>query len=162
MKRLWTPWRMPFIKEFKTLKGCVFCELLAAKEDDKNFILHRSSTCFVVLNKYPYNTGHLMVIPNLHTADFKDLDSQTLLDLHIQIQKSIGAIQMVMNPQGFNLGMNLGEAGGAGIRHHMHYHIVPRWNGDTNFMPITAETRVLPETLDQTYQKLKPEFESIE
>lgn len=158
MNRLWTPWRMTFIKEHKTLQGCVFCNLPKEHSDEKNLILKRTEHSFIILNKYPYNPGHLMVIPFKHTADFAELTPSELLDMHVNMQVTLVALKKEMKPQGFNVGMNLGEAGGAGIREHMHYHIVPRWSGDSNFMPIFGETKVLPETLDQTYARLKPHF----
>jgi len=155
MKHLWAPWRMKFLDTHAKTLGCVFCTLPAEDADEKNLILHRSTHCFVIFNKYPYNPGHLMVIPFRHTSNFLELTADELLDMQQQLQTSMAALKKQMEPQGFNLGMNLGEAGGAGIRDHLHYHIVPRWNGDTNFMPALGHTKVLPETLDATYKKLK-------
>lgn len=146
---------MTFIKESRQAKGCVFCDLPAENRDEPNLILHRTASSFLIFNKYPYNPGHLMAIPFRHTADFASLTAEELLDLHRLTQVAVTILSKEMDPQGFNIGMNLGEAGGAGIRDHLHYHIVPRWNGDTNFMPVLGETKALPETLEQTYRRLK-------
>ena len=158
MKHLWTPWRMPFIREHKALKGCVFCDLVSQGVGESTLILYRGSHAFVIFNKYPYNPGHLMVIPNRHTADFLSFSKDELLELHELKQRALAALKEEMKPQGFNIGMNLGEAGGAGIKDHLHYHVVPRWNGDTNFMPMIGETKVLPEALDATYRRMRPYF----
>ena len=159
MKRLWAPWRMKFLnQDHGKPSGCVFCVLPAEKSDEKNLILHRSAHAFTIFNKYPYNPGHLMVIPFRHTANFAELSADELLDMQRQLQQSIVVLKKSMNPQGFNIGMNLGEAGGAGIRDHLHYHVVPRWNGDASFIAVTAETRVVPQYLTETYAALRPFF----
>ena len=160
MKSLWAPWRMQFIEEnMKTPSNdCVFCTLPAENNDEKNLIVGRSEHAFIILNRYPYNCGHLMVIPYKHTSNMADLDEATLLDMHKCVRDTVEILKKAMNPHGHNIGMNLGEAGGAGIRDHLHYHIVPRWNGDTNFMPVMDDTKVLPESLEDTYNRLAPLF----
>lgn len=158
MKQHWAPWRMAFILEKKT-PGCIFCTLPAEKRHDRqNLILYRGKHCFVILNKYPYNNGHLMVVPYRHTCDLSALKKAEYAEM-----MSLGAIttkvlEESMAAQGHNLGMNLGAAGGAGIRDHLHLHIVPRWLGDSNFMPVLSNTKVLIEYLDETYNRLAPLF----
>jgi len=149
---------MAFIKEARTTSGCVLCSLPAEGNDAKNMIVSRSKHSYIILNKYPYNSGHLMVTPLRHTAELSALSNDELLDLHQLIRDSVEVLKQTFHPQGFNIGINLGEAGGAGIREHLHYHVVPRWNGDTNYMPVTGETKVLPESLDETYQRIAPSF----
>ncbi|MFH1017581.1 MAG: HIT domain-containing protein [Pseudomonadota bacterium] len=158
MKSLWAPWRIRFILENLTRSGCVFCSLPKNDEDRKNLILARSRHAFVIMNKYPYNSGHLMVVPYRHTSELSALPDEVLTDMHLLIRDSIEALKEGLKPQGFNVGMNLGEAGGAGIRDHLHYHVVPRWNGDTNYMPVIGETKVLPESLEETYARLVEAF----
>jgi ATP adenylyltransferase len=159
MERLWTPWRMSYISGERT-DGCVFCAKLAEQRDDDNLILHRGERAFVLLNLYPYNSGHAMVLPYLHTGDFANLPADDGADVWALTQRTVAALTAVYNPDGFNIGLNLGEVAGGSISAHLHVHIVPRWGGDTNFMPVTADTKVLPETLEQTYKRLKPRFEA--
>lgn len=159
MKVIFSPWRMKFILDSKKPKNeCVLCDLLNQEDSDKNLILSRSSESYIVINKYPYNTAHLMVVPNQHGSDFTKLSATTMASMSAQLQKAISVLSEVYKPAGFNMGMNLGSAAGAGIPEHVHYHIVPRWVGDTNFMPIIGETKVLPETVEETYARLKPHF----
>jgi len=159
MKHIWAPWRIKFIEDNRNkMKNCVFCELPKQNQDAKNLIVARSKNAFVILNKYPYNSGHLMIIPFQHTNELSELNSETLLEMQNLLSVSMNILKHVMKPHGFNIGMNLGEAGGAGIKEHLHYHIVPRWNGDTNFMPVFGEIKVLPESLEDTFQKLAPLF----
>jgi ATP adenylyltransferase len=160
VKSLWAPWRIRFILEHLKIPGCVFCKAPKENSDPKNLIVHRSTHSFTIMNKYPYNSGHLMVVPFRHTGDFASLSAEELTDIHIEVQRAIRALNETMHPQGFNIGMNLGEAGGAGIRDHVHYHVVPRWNGDTNFMPVLGETKVLPESLEETFARLAPLYRS--
>ncbi len=155
MEYLWAPWRMEYIKADKP-SGCIFCEKLHATTDRENLILFRGETSFIIMNKYPYNNGHLMVTPYRHTGNLEDLTESELLEIMILIRKSVLALKQLFRPQGFNVGMNLGRSAGAGIADHLHYHIVPRWDGDTNFMPVISEIKVLPEYLTQTYDKLHP------
>lgn len=161
MKYLWTPWRMKFIMNAKKQQGCIFCTLLEQKDGPENLILHRTKDCFVIINMYPYNTAHLMVIPIVHGANLAELDPNVMNSLGALLQKTISIVQKVYQPTGFNVGMNLGEAAGAGVPDHLHYHIVPRWVGDTNFMPVVGQTKVIPETPEQTFHKLKDHFHTI-
>src|SRR5262249_41743565 len=126
--------------------------------DRQNLVLFRTEFVFVILNRYPYNSGHLMVAPYEHTGDFVRLEPTTAAELMSVAQRSVDALRQVYTPEGFNLGMNLGRSAGAGVPDHLHLHVVPRWNGDTNFMPLIGETKVLPESLDQTYDRLEPQF----
>ncbi len=154
MNRLWAPWRIRFILENLKTSGCVFCSLSKQNDDRQSLILKRSRHAFILMNKYPYNSGHLMVVPFRHTSNLTDLSDEALADMHGLIRDSVEALKVALKPQGFNVGMNLGEAGGAGIRDHLHYHVVPRWNGDTNYLPVIGETKVLPESLEETYARL--------
>ncbi|MCC6179917.1 MAG: HIT domain-containing protein [Chloroflexi bacterium] len=139
--------------------GCIFCLKAAEANDEENLILYRGPRAFVIMNLYPYNSGHLMIAPYLHTGDFAGLPTGIGADVLALTQRAIQALTDEYHPQGFNVGMNLGQLAGAGIADHLHVHVVPRWGGDTNFMPIFADTKVLPETLDQTYRRLRPRFE---
>ena len=161
MRRLWTPWRMAYLVQ-DDVEGCVFCQKLDEDNDRENLILFRGLTACVMLNLYPYNTGHVMIIPNEHTATLEDLSAETSMELLRLLQESLTILRKVLRPDGFNIGANIGKAAGAGIDGHMHLHIVPRWEGDTNFMPILAETRVMPEQLLDTFDKLKKGFDSLE
>ena len=160
MERLWTPWRMSYIGDGKPI-GCIFCVKPAEQQDEKNLILHRSQRAYVLLNLYPYNSGHLMVVPYLHSGDLAALPPDISAEVMSLTQKSVAVLTAEYGPQGFNVGINLGEVAGGSISAHLHVHVVPRWGGDTNFMPVTAETKVLPETLDQTYRRLRPRFEEV-
>ncbi|MBL7686048.1 MAG: HIT domain-containing protein [Deltaproteobacteria bacterium] len=153
MKQLWAPWRMQFITQPRT-KGCIFCQFLKQKNDRENLILYRGRSAFIILNKFPYNNGHLMVVPHRHTAELRKLDSKTDIEMMQLVQKSVDALKKTMNPQGFNVGLNLGHAAGAGIVDHLHFHVVPRWVGDTNFMPIFSGDKVMVEYLHETYDRL--------
>lgn len=156
MKRLWTPWRMAYLKGSKE-KGCIFCNKIRAskRSDRKNLVLWRGERAFIVLNLYPYSNGHLMVAPYEHTGELDALDGETLKEMMLLVAKSIRALRRMMKPQGFNIGANLGRVAGAGVDDHVHIHVVPRWGGDTNFMPVLAETRMIPELLPQTYAGLQ-------
>jgi ATP adenylyltransferase len=156
MERLWTPWRMKYVQEAdRAPDECLFCELPKRSDDAEALILHRGANAFSMLNLYPYNTAHSMVAPYLHTADLAGLPAEIAADLFAEVQRVVRAIQAEYQPDGFNLGMNLGRVAGAGVPDHLHVHIVPRWGGDTNFMPLTADTKVLPETPKQSYRRLK-------
>ncbi len=162
MEHLWAPWRMQYIEnEIDKTDGCIFCEFPKANADEKYLIPYRSHKCFVILNKFPYNNGHVMVVPYMHTGNFTALPADVLLDLQQTIQKTIQVMQNIMHPHGFNVGMNIGRTAGAGIDEHLHFHIVPRWDGDTNFMPILANTKVVSESLEATFKKFKNEFERL-
>ncbi|MBI2167108.1 MAG: HIT domain-containing protein [Candidatus Omnitrophica bacterium] len=155
MERLWAPWRKTYIRN-KKVSGCVFCRALQAspKKDPENFILLRSSHNFIILNRYPYISGHLMVVPNRHVDSLEKLGDRARLDFLALLDQGLAALKRALKPQGFNVGLNLGRVGGAGVRKHIHLHLVPRWGGDTNFMPLLAGTRVLSDTLRSTYKEL--------
>ncbi len=163
MKRLWTPWRMAYLKGSKE-KGCIFCNKIRAskRSDRKNLVVWRGERAFIVLNLYPYSNGHLMVAPYEHVGELEALDGETLQEMMLLVVKSIRALRRMMNPQGFNIGANLGRVAGAGVDDHVHLHVVPRWGGDTNFMPVLAETRMIPELLPQTYAKLQKAMQAEE
>jgi len=157
MDYLWTPWRYQYIESAGSCVECVFCRALKA-DDGAVFILYRGAQCFVILNRYPYTNGHLMVVANSHIADLDAASTDALNELMQLAQQAQRALASVYHPDGFNLGMNLGACAGAGVESHLHLHVLPRWKGDANFMSVTAETRVLPETLSQTYARLLPFF----
>lgn len=157
MERLYTPWRMQYVTTAKKkVEGCVFCAKLddGPEFDGENFIVYRGETAFVVMNIYPYNTGHLMVLPYDHVAKLSDLTSTTQTEMMLLTTHFTDLLDQLMNPDGFNIGLNLGRVAGAGVDSHLHMHIVPRWGGDHNFMSVIGETRVLPETLDDTYDRI--------
>ncbi len=162
MEHLWAPWRMAFIQpETPPPPGCIFCTQPAAQRDDEYHILYRGEHCFMMLNKYPYNNGHLMVAPFQHVGQLEKLDAATLADLMGQAQLALKAIGHVMHPDGFNMGFNQGKVAGAGFAEHIHFHIVPRWNGDTNFMPVIADVKVMPDYLDNVYRQLKDALQQV-
>lgn len=159
MERLWAPWRMAYIAaDGKQDEGCIFCVKPAEDRDEENLLLHRGARCFVLMNLFPYNNGHLMVAPYAHVPGIEGLDAETLSDMMATTQICLATLRAAMNPQGFNMGINQGVVAGAGIADHVHFHIVPRWNGDTNFMPVLAETKVVNEHLDRTWEKLSAAF----
>jgi ATP adenylyltransferase len=155
MDYIWTPWRYHYIVKAGKLPGCVFCDLPAAQRDAETLIVLRAEKSFIILNRYPYTSGHLMVVPYAHTADFAGLDIATVTEMMQLAQRAQAALQNIYHPDGFNLGMNLSRPAGAGIADHLHLHLVPRWTGDTNFMTTIGETRLEPEELSITYQKLR-------
>jgi ATP adenylyltransferase len=155
MDYLWTPWRYRYVAEVKNLVGCVFCNAHTANQDEEWLIVQRSVKNYVILNRYPYTSGHVMIVPYAHTADFSGLDRETAAEMMLLTQRVQAAIDDVYHPDGFNLGMNLGRSAGAGIADHLHMHLVPRWTGDTNFMTTVSETRLEPEELSTTYTKLR-------
>ena len=155
MERLWAPWRIGYILSDKKEDGCVFCNAINSKNDEERLILYRSKHAFIIMNLYPYNAGHIMIVPNRHLDSPLKLTEEEQSDMFKLVNMGIDVIQKVMNPDGFNLGMNLGRTAGAGIDDHIHIHIVPRWNGDTNFMSTTSDTKVISEALKETYFKLK-------
>jgi ATP adenylyltransferase len=160
MDALWAPWRMEFL-DAKKPAGCIFCLFPAETgeaADRRNLIVARSPHSFVILNRYPYNNGHLMVIPRRHTAEFTSLSDEELDDLHRLLRRAVDRLKAAYHPEGFNLGMNLGASAGAGIADHLHYHVVPRWGGDTNFMPVLGATKVMVEHLDQSWERLHALF----
>jgi ATP adenylyltransferase len=153
MEKLWAPWRAPYILGPKE-KGCLLCRIGQQKKDIENLVLWRGQLCFVMLNRYPYNSGHLMIVPNRHEKDLAGLRQKEIGEMVDLTRKSIAALKKAMNPQGFNLGVNLGDVAGAGVEHHLHLHVVPRWKGDTNFMAVAAETKVISRALQETYEAL--------
>lgn len=154
MEQLWTPWRMKYIKEEKP-DYCVFCKVIKEKKDKQNFVLIRNKRAISVLNIYPYNNGHIMIIPARHISDFNQITMTENKEMFLQSKAITQALKETIDPQGFNIGLNMGSVAGAGIEEHLHIHIVPRWEGDTNFMPLLGKTKVIPETLSNTYKKLK-------
>jgi ATP adenylyltransferase len=154
MKKMWAPWRVEYIRSEKA-KGCIFCQKPEENKDRQNYILFRGKTSFVILNSYPYNPGHLMVAPFRHLATLDELTDEELFEHFDLVRRSARAIREVYKPEGFNMGINLGRVAGAGVEGHVHTHVVPRWNGDTNFMPVLSDTKVLPEALASTYAQLK-------
>lgn len=156
MNRLWAPWRKTYLRPGKggKEKGCVFCRLLSEKQDVKNYILKRTPYSFALLNLYPYNNGHVMIVPIRHVDSIHVLSTKEKLDWLDLYEEVRLALKSKLKPHGFNVGMNLGKVGGAGIPHHMHLHVVPRWKGDANFMPVIGETKVISESLDSVYHHL--------
>lgn len=159
MKQLWAPWRTEYILSNKSSQ-CIFCKEYS-KDDKKELVLYRGNFAAVMMNKFPYNNGHLLVYPWKHTGLLEDMDSEESLEIFGLMKKSAAILKKEMNAGGFNIGMNLGKDAGAGIDAHIHFHIVPRWNGDTNFMPVIGEVRVMPEHLQVTYEKLYPYFQKL-
>jgi len=157
MKHIWAPWRMEYILAEKP-KGCILCEKPAQDTDTDNYILFRGAKNFVILNAYPYNPGHLMVVPYRHIDSLAEMTEEERKEHFDIVSRSVEVLKLVLNPGGFNLGVNLGAVAGAGIDDHIHSHIVPRWQGDTNFMTIVADVRVTPEALADTYSKLNGKF----
>lgn len=163
MENLWAPWRMAFITP-KTPKSdeCIFCTQPAAQRDDDYHIIYRGELCYIMLNLYPYNNGHLMVAPYQHLGSISLFDTATLTELMSQVQLALKALRFAMHPDGFNMGINEGKVAGAGFADHTHFHIVPRWHGDTNFMPVIADIKVMPEHLDTVYRQLKAAVETVQ
>ena len=159
MDNLWAPWRMTYIApKTPASQECIFCAQPAAHRDEEYHILYRGERCFMMLNQYPYNLGHLMIAPYEHRGSIEKLDSATLAELMSQAQLALRAIRQSMKPDGFNMGINEGKVAGAGFADHMHLHIVPRWNGDTNFMPVIDDVKVVGEALTTTAAKLREAF----
>lgn len=155
-EQLWAPWRYEYVKsaDDSNRDGCIFCEFPKRGNDRDNLVLHRGESAFVLLNAYPYTSGHLMVAPLRHVADIADLSDEELFEIHKLVQTACGWIRAVFSPDGFNLGVNMGRAAGAGIPTHLHWHVVPRWSGDTNFMTAVGEVRVIPQDLRTTWDLL--------
>ena len=158
MQRLWAPWRMEYIGSEQP-PGCLFCRVLGeAERDDENLVLARPPGALVMLNRFPYNSGHAMVAPEAHAGSLEALDDAQSTDLMRAVRQTLSAIREVMKPEGFNVGANIGRVSGAGVPDHVHIHVVPRWNGDTNFMPVLDDVKVINEALTQTAEKLRPAF----
>ena len=157
MKTMWAPWRMEYILGEKE-GGCIFCRALS---DQDSLTLYKGKVTMVVMNKYPYINGHLLVAPTRHLSLLEELSKNEMGDLLETVEKSVGILKKVMNPDGFNVGLNLGKVAGAGVEEHLHFHIVPRWFGDTNALTVFAEVRVIPEHFQATYNNLKPYFDKM-
>lgn len=160
MERLWAPWRLEYVTKEKPT-GCVFCEKPLAGDDQASYIVWRGTHAYVMLNAFPYNNGHTMVAPYAHLAALEELPAETLHEMMDLAQWCAQALRAAFSPEGFNIGFNLGAAAGAGIKDHLHLHLVPRWTGDTNFMPVLADTRVIPQALDQSFELLRRAFEEL-
>lgn len=159
-KPLWAPWRMEFIGAPKP-DGCIFCAYPAQTgeaSDRRNLVVHRAARSFTILNRYPYNSGHVMVVPLVHAAHLEDLGAEDFADLQGELARAVAVVRAAYRPEGFNLGMNLGAVAGAGIVGHLHWHVVPRWVGDTNFMPVLGDTKVIVEHLDATFERIRRGF----
>jgi ATP adenylyltransferase len=156
-QRIWAPWRLAYVKDATkdAEDECVFCAKPAVGDDEASLIVHRGERCFVILNKYPYTNGHLMVAPFEHIGALPELDTETVAEMMGLAQRAIVALEQTYSPHGYNVGFNQGRVAGAGVEHHIHMHVVPRWGGDTNFMPVLADTRVMPQTLEQSYEALR-------
>jgi ATP adenylyltransferase len=160
-ERLWAPWRLEYIKGAKT-DECIFCTKPVLGDDDEALILLRGERSFVILNAFPYNNGHLMVAPFEHGGQLEEIDTETSLELMRLVQLSMQALASAYAPEGYNVGLNQGRIAGAGMAGHVHFHVVPRWGGDTNFMPVLGDTRVLPQSLRASYQALRDAFTTLE
>ena len=159
MDRLWTPWRFDYISNLdRSGNACVFCGILSEDRDEANFVLHRGTSSFVVLNLFPYCSGHILIVANRHIPFLREASSEELYEIADLAQRCEKALESEYKPDGYNLGFNLGRAAGAGVAHHLHMHVLPRWAGDSSFVSVIAETRVLPEELPKTYQRLLPYF----
>ena len=157
MEQIWAPWRINYIQMEKP-KGCILCDKPKENNDASNYIMYRGDKNFVIMNSYPYNAGHLMIAPYRHIANLEELTKEELHEHFEIVSRGIKILRQVFNPGGFNIGINLGKVAGAGIDDHFHTHIVPRWQGDTNFMPVISDVRVVPEALAETYKKLRGKF----
>lgn len=160
MKRMWSPWRIDYIRSPKP-DGCVFCDAPEEGEDSDLLILFRGQHCYIMMNRYPYNNGHLMIIPYEHVSMPMEMSSAAQIELWQEVDMCLEVLTETMAPDGFNVGMNLGAAAGAGIADHLHMHVVPRWTGDTNFMATLGETKVIVEGLEDCYQQLRPAFDCM-
>lgn len=155
MENLWAPWRIAYIQEHPKEEGCFLCNAILDNHDEKHQVVHRGKECFCILNKYPYNSGHLMVAPNKHKADISDLLDEEMAEMMKMTKNMKQLLTTIMKPEGFNIGINLGKPAGAGLLGHVHIHVVPRWNGDTNFMPVIADVKVIPQSLQELCKELK-------
>ena len=160
-QRIWAPWRLEYVKDASKDKEseCIFCAAIGSDDDETNLIVHRGERCFVILNKFPYTNGHLMVAPYEHLATLPEVDAKTIAELMALSQRAMTTLEERYSPHGYNVGFNQGRVAGAGFEHHIHIHVVPRWGGDTNFMPVLADTRVMPQSLEQSYEALRGAFD---
>jgi ATP adenylyltransferase len=161
VKQLWAPWRMAYIDQDTKETGCVFCAKPRATDLREALVVAQTPYSVVMLNKYPYNNGHLLIAPKRHEKNLSSLPPEEYDDMNESLRRAVAIVSQFFNPGGINLGMNLGKCAGAGVEDHMHWHIVPRWEGDTNFMPVLGETRVMPQHLLESYDRLKPHFENF-
>lgn len=161
MDQLWSPWRMNYIMNHEKTKDCVFCQALETADSVQNLIVFRGKYSFVILNRFPYSSGHLMIVPFEHHASLEELNTETLSEMMLLMTHAMRVLRAVYRPDAFNIGANIGEAAGAGIAEHVHMHVVPRWAGDTNFMSTIGTTRVLPENLEDTYQRVSSQWEQM-
>ena len=157
MEQLWAPWRIKYI-QMEPADGCLLCDKPGEDDDEKNFILYRGQKNFIIMNTYPYNAGHLMVAPYRHIAGLEELNNEELREHFEIVRRCVRVLKQVFKADGFNIGINMGRVAGAGIDKHIHSHIVPRWQGDSNFMPLLADTKVINEALSETYGRLKGKF----
>jgi ATP adenylyltransferase len=157
-QRLWAPWRMRYVQGERGDEGCIFCLAAEPGDDEGRFVLYRAARCFAMLNAFPYNSGHLMVSPLGHVASLADLDDDESLELMRLVRRGLGAVRAAYRPDGFNIGVNEGKIAGAGFAGHVHVHVVPRWEADSNFMAVTADTRVLPQSLEDSFAALRGAF----
>jgi ATP adenylyltransferase len=165
MQRMWSPWRSKYIATFKEpgrtkKQGSLFATALKSRNDDKNLIVWRGTYCFVIMNRFPYNSGHLMIVPNRQTRKFEDLSLVEMAEIMQTTQRAIRLLDQIIKPHGYNFGANLGRVSGAGIDNHVHFHLVPRWNGDTNFMPVLSDTKVISEEMKDLLKKLQKAFKN--
>jgi ATP adenylyltransferase len=161
MKQIWAPWRMAYIDQGSKDEGCIFCQKIRQEDRREALVLAETTHSIIMLNKYPYNNGHLLLAPKRHEKLLGDLSIAEYADFNEALRRSIDIVRAVLNPNGVNLGMNLGKCAGAGVEDHLHWHVVPRWEGDTNFMPVVAETRVIPQHLLDSYDRFRPYFENL-
>ena len=161
MEVIFAPWRMEYITRGDLEEGCLFCRVLSEEDDRKNLLLFRGGLVSVVMNRYPYTNGHLMVFPNRHIGDVKEVTSKEASDIFRFVSHCVKILKETVSPSGFNIGMNIGRSAGAGVVDHLHIHIVPRWDGDTNFMPVVSSTKIISEALEATYNKLLPKFKKL-
>ena len=160
MEKIFAPWRIRYVRMPKT-EGCIFCEFPKRGDDKKHLIVFRGKKGFIIMNAYPYNPGHVMIAPYRHVPSIENLNEDELLDVMKLTNIAIKAIRVTMNPDGFNVGINLGRVAGAGVEGHVHIHVVPRWDGDTNFMPVLADVKVIPQALEESYEELKKGIEKV-
>ena len=160
MKRIYAPWRYKYVSNPDS-GGCIFCKATSSDDDRKSGVLFRGRLAFVIMNMYPNNNGHIMVAPYKHTGDFGELSEEEMLEISIILQRWQEVIKKAMKPDGFNIGMNLGRIAGAGFEDHLHYHLVPRWSGDTNFMPVIGETKIVPMSIDEGYDLLLETYRQV-
>ncbi|MFW5714621.1 MAG: HIT family protein [Brevefilum sp.] len=161
MDYIWTPWRMKYIQEHQPDDECIFCLAVESDDDEKHLVFYRGDHVYMLLNRYPYTSGHVMCVPYAHEARLHDLEEATRAEMMEMMTRAVQVLQPVYEPDGFNIGLNLGEMAGAGVAEHLHTHIVPRWAGDANFMTSVSATRVLPETLSETYRRVKEAWDNF-